>query len=596
MLRRALLASVPLLVVADACFAHATPSAAAPPASAVRTARPTPAASNASDASVAQVADELLPVRELTVFKDGHAFVLREGPLKPGAEGRVVLDKLPQPLLGTFWPYATEGARVSSAVAARERVVIERAALDLRQLVEANRGAQVVVTDVSNQRIEGALVGIPRRSADELDRAATGASGPRLDEPGNVVAIATASGTRVLPLELVRDLEVRGALGTRYAQDELRERLTLRVDGGTAASRVGVAYVQKGLRWIPSYKVDVADPTKAKFELEATLVNDLADFRDATVHLVVGVPRFEMQGMLDPIALQEAAARVAGQIEQHDRFSNMLSNALMTQSASYRAEPAAADAPQPGFESASSNEDLYVYTLRHVTLARGERLVLPITSFELGYRDVYTLDVAVAPPAEFQSQFDGSRIEQLAKLAAASKVQHALRLSNRSGAPLTTAPALVFAGGRVIGQSLLHYTPVGAETDLVMATALDVCVEKTERETRREPAPTRWRGDDYQRIDMRGELTISNKKKEPVELEVRRTVLGLADSVEAAGTSVQVSPADWWADERRPVWWSWWNWPYWWYHWNGVARFEWKVRLEPGESKSLGASWHYYWN
>ncbi|TAJ23554.1 MAG: hypothetical protein EPO68_02800 [Planctomycetota bacterium] len=541
------------------------------------------------------LAEDPLPVRELTVFKDGHAFVLREGALPPGANGRVVLDQLPQPLLGTFWPYATEGARVSSAIAARERVVTERTALDLRQLVEANRGKQVVVTDIANERIEGMLIGIPRRDAAELAKAASGAGGPRLDEPGALVVVQTASGSRVLPLERVRDLEVRGELGARYAQDELRERLTLRVDGGTAASRVGVAYVEKGLRWIPSYKIDIADPAKARFELEATLVNDLVDFRDATVHLVVGVPRFEMQGLLDPIALQEAAARVAGQLDPRDRFSNMLSNALMTQSASYRAEAPTEGAPPPGLESAASNEDLYVYTLRHVTLARGERLVLPISSFELGYRDVYTLDVPVAPPLEFQSQFDGARIEQLARLAAASKVQHVLRISNRAGAPLTTAPALVLSNGRVIGQSLLHYTPVGAETDLVMAVALDVCVEKRERETQRDSAPGRWRGHDYQRIDMAGELKISNKKKEAVELEVRRTVLGLADSVEAGGEFVQISPADWWADERRPEWWSWWNWPYWWYHWNGVARFEWKVRLEAGAETALAASWHYYW-
>lgn len=536
-----------------------------------------------------------LPVREVTVFKDGHAFVLREGPLSADAGGKIVLADLPQPLLGTFWPYATDGAVLRSAVAANERIVSERTALDLRQLVEANRGASVAVTDVMNEKFTGKLIGIPRRSAGELESLRGPTSAPVLDEAGSLLVIETDSGTRVLPLDQVRNLEVRGPLGAKYQQDELRGRLTLRVEGGGTGSRVGVAYVQKGLRWIPSYKIDVGENGKARFELQATLVNDLLDLERAVVHLVVGVPRFEAQGMLDPLALQEAGALVAARTETRDRFSSFLSNAMMTQVAGGYSAEAGVPANAPAFEGASANEDLYVYTLRDVTLARGERMVLPITKFELDHRDVYTLELPVAPPLEFQSRFDGSRIERLAELAAQQKVQHVLRLKNGSGAPLTTAPALVLSGGRVVGQSILTYAPVGAETDLVMSTALDVCVEKKERETGRSGASVRWDNREYRRIDMAGAYELSNKKREAVELEVHCTVLGLADTVGGGGKFEQLSSAEWWSDARRPEWWSWWSWPYWWYHWNGVARFEWKLRLEPGAQATLGATWHYYW-
>ena len=52
--------------------------------------------------------------------------------------------------------------------------------------------------------------------------------------------------------------------------------------------RVGMTYVQKGLRWIPSYRVDVDGQGKARVKLQATLVNDLVDLNDVTVRLVVG--------------------------------------------------------------------------------------------------------------------------------------------------------------------------------------------------------------------------------------------------------------------------------------------------------------------
>jgi hypothetical protein len=52
---------------------------------------------------------------------------------------------------------------------------------------------------------------------------------------------------------------------------------------------------------------------------------------------------------------------------------------------------------------------------------------------------------------------------ELMRLLAAPKVMHALRLKNRSEHPLTTAPALIISGDRVLAQGTMTYTPRGAE-------------------------------------------------------------------------------------------------------------------------------------
>src|SRR5580704_19584310 len=49
-----------------------------------------------------------MPVREITVFKDGHAFILHSGKMPTEANGNVVMDYLPTPVVGTFWPYSAE--------------------------------------------------------------------------------------------------------------------------------------------------------------------------------------------------------------------------------------------------------------------------------------------------------------------------------------------------------------------------------------------------------------------------------------------------------------------------------------------------------
>ena len=97
-------------------------------------------------------ADDLgtLPVKEITVFKDGHAFVLHEGDMPTDEQGNLVLDYLPAPVIGTFWPYSSDPkAKLTSVVTGRTEVQRERTALNLRELLEANVGAEVLIAEAT---------------------------------------------------------------------------------------------------------------------------------------------------------------------------------------------------------------------------------------------------------------------------------------------------------------------------------------------------------------------------------------------------------------------------------------------------------------
>ncbi|MFY9345424.1 MAG: hypothetical protein WAT39_23230 [Planctomycetota bacterium] len=528
------------------------------------------------------VASAALPVREVTVFKDGHAWVVRDTAL-PDGKGEVVLDELPQPVLGTFWPFAT-GARLVSAKAGRDQVVRELPAMDFRQIARANVGKDVTVVTTDRERLDGKLLGVPSRQETPSP------------SDGDLLLLQTANGTRVLPLAAVRDLEVRGEFAGRTRVEEQKERLLLQVAGAGAGARVGVMYVQRGLRWIPAYRFDIDGAGKAAVQFEATLVNDLVDLDHATVNLVIGVPKFEFQGLVDPIALQQEGAQVAAQMREQQFFSNALSNSLMTQVAGYRGRPEQQDtAAEPVVEGGEAAEDLFVFTLRDVTLKKGERLVLPIASFQVTYRDLYRLDVPFAPPMEVRQNLQSERVLELAKQMQAPKARHLLRLKNTGDAPLTTAPALVLANGRVLAQGRVLYTPRGTETDLEINVAIDVCVETEEHEVRRDPGPFRFGSDNYSRVDVAGSIALTNKKPVAVEIEVTRRALGLADAVGQDGNRKQLDLVAAWSGGPAPAWWGWWSWPYWWFQHNGFAEFRWTVKLAPGASTKLDADWHYFW-
>lgn len=537
---------------------------------------------------------EPLPVREVAVFKDGHAFLVREDTRRASATGSVVLDGLPEPLLGTFWPYAGGGAKLLAATAARERVEEERSALDLPELLRANTGATVTLVDMDDVLHTGRLLGLTERSAEELERAEPEGELPRLAQLGNLLRLETDQGIRVLPVKRIRELRVKGELRPRYRAESLREQLTLRTDRPGADVNVGVAYLQHGLRWIPSYRVELGSAGKAALRLEATLVNDLVDLAGATVHLVVGAPRFDFAGEIDPIALNVTVASLASQAPRQDLFSNRLSNALMTQTAQFAPESsAAAGAQAPTLAGEGANEDLYLYTVRDVTLARGARLVLPLAEFELPYRDVYVLALELEPPPEVRYQFAGQQELELARLLGAPKAIHTLRLENTHTAPLTTAPVLVLRDGQPLAQGRMSYTPSGARCDLAINAAVGVRVEVGDRETSR--GEERILGNDYVRIGASGTITLTNTKKEALELEVRRDVLGLLDEVGQGGTKLQRSWQEFASGPGLPAWWGWYSWESWWYRLNGLGRASWKLTLKPGESARLEASWHYFW-
>ncbi|MEQ1895392.1 MAG: hypothetical protein ABL998_22875, partial [Planctomycetota bacterium] len=477
---------------------------------------------------------------------------------------------------------------------ARERVLEERSALDLAELLRANTGATVTLVDMDNGEHTGRLLGLTERSAEELEQAEPEDALPRLAQFGTILRLETDQGIRALPLKRIRELRVKGELRPRYRAESLREHLTLRTDRPGADVNVGVAYLEHGLRWIPSYRVELGGAGKAALRLEATLVNDQVDLAGATVHLVVGAPRFDFAGEVDPIALSSTVAALASQAPRQDLFSNRLSNALMTQSAQYAPESASAPGgAAPGLAGEGANEDLYLYTVRDVTLARGARLVLPLAEFELPYRDVYVLALELEPPPEVRTQFAGQQELELARLLGAPKAIHTLRLENTHTAPLTTAPALVLRDGKPLAQGRMSYTPSGARCDLAINAAVGVRVEVADRETGR--GEERLLGNDYVRITASGTITLTNTKKEALELEVRREVLGRVDEIGQGGTKLQRSWQEFASGPGLPTWWSWYSWESWWYRLNGLGRASWKLTLKPGESAKLEASWHYFW-
>ncbi|MCL2640231.1 MAG: hypothetical protein FWD53_05240 [Phycisphaerales bacterium] len=561
-----------------------------------------------------------MPVKEVTVFKDGHALVLHSGKMPADAvTGNVTLDYLPAPVLGTFWSATNDkGAKLTAVTASQKRVAVARTALTLRELLEANEGQLVrlkMTPETTTQpglEYVGRILSFPIRSVEELEAVSAPNTAPKLPQKSSLLLLKTDLGTRALDINRIQEVLLPNDHNKAATDEELRNLLTLKIQWENnkplPQADISMMYLQKGIRWIPSYKVTIDGKGTATVQLQATIINELYDLHDVSAHLVVGVPTFAFADTTDPIALQQRLAPLSAHFAQDSRTRNSLSNsAVMSQTAGWamgkREVPGEPTTPDLGPEAAGGtrNEDLFIFNFKNLTLKKGDRMVVPVSEFKIPYKDIYKLDLPFTPPPEVWRQFANQQQSEIARLAAAPKFMHMLRMTNKSDAPLTTAPALIVRDDRVLAQAIMTYTPIAGQVDLAITQAIDITVKKTDKETQRNPKAERWESYDIARIDLAGNIKITNHRHTKVDLEITRNLLGQVNTADNDGKVEMVNifedhtfaPAG--MNNEYPHWWGWYSWPSWWSRFNGVGRINWKATLEPEKSLELNYTWYYYW-
>ncbi len=547
-----------------------------------------------------------MPIKEITIFKDGHAFIMHSGRMPVDNAGNVSMDYLPAPVLGTFWAFsADKSAKLAAVVASQHRIRVPYTALSISELIEGNLGAHVEINELTGVgdkatvlTYDATIDSIPERTSDELEKISPPNSGEKLPQKSNLVLLKTSNGLRIVPIDRIQNVTFKGDYEKKNSEEEFRNLLTLKLDGRHGATaNVGMMYLQKGIRWIPSYKMALDDSGNAVLKMQATLINELADLEDVTADLVIGVPNFEFKNDTDPIAIQQTIAKLSPYFDRYGGTAASFSKSIMSQCQVIDAAKIPPSEAQllPEVANSGKNEDLYVFNLKHVSLKKDSRMVVPVAEFTLPYKNLYVLDLPVAPPPELRLQGGANRQSDL-KLALAPTVMHKIHLSNKSRYPLTTAPILMIKNNQVLSQGMITYTAVGATVDIDATTAVDVRVKKKDKETGRLANAIRMQGSQYARVDLAGTISITNFGDRTAQLEVTRHVFGKLKDADNKGEIETVNlMEDASTAGDYPSWWNWYNWPSWWNQVNVRSQATWKLPLDAGKTIDLNYNWYYYW-
>ncbi|HEY0373014.1 MAG TPA: hypothetical protein VGD79_13500 [Thermoanaerobaculia bacterium] len=427
---------------------------------------------------LAQVPGEL-PVAEAIVFKNGLAFVTRQGPLAfHDGEARV---PAPDALLGTLWVAA--GDRTIDAVRAfNETVGVDGAATSIGALIDANIG-RIATLLVDDREYTGKLLAAPEALV-------------LLDVDGKVYAFNRGS---------VKHLTFATLPVLRVSTPTQRAALTIQARGADGAETATIRYLRSGLSWLPEYVVELLDDKRARVSMRATLVNDAEDLRNARVRFAVGYPNFAFAGVPSPLTLQQGLQEILSALARdpsgtRGRFDNSIASQMMVNVATAAGNDAMVFPVPPS--TGESAEDLFFYEKDRLTVAKGQRVQLPILEQVVPLRHIYRWNAA-----------DG-------------QVWHSISLTNNGSTPWTTASALVMANGKPLAQDMLAYTASGAPGEVKLTIATDVAVEHEEAEVERKPRATERSGYSYASVVVEGTLTIRNYKREAITVEVTKTIEG----------------------------------------------------------------------
>ena len=453
--------------------------------------------------------------KAVIIFKNGLGFFVREGTVSFNNRWALT-EEVPSATLGSLW-IGSSDCELEEVIAFKEDVKKQEEAVSIAELLSANTGKKVVIK-YGEEIIEGTIKSVPEnREGEVIDPYS---SYPLETAQATAVIISTASGDVVLNKSSITNIKFPEGCNSNFFDKEKIKKLKFKSAGDNSTGHIKLSYLQKGITWAPSYLVDIENEDKARIIMKATVVNDIEDLEDVEVFFVVGYPNFMFANMLSPMTLDENITQFIQSLNRggsdYDAFSN-----VMTQSVTFNV-PGESDVSEYGYTvsediSSSSEEDLFLYNKKGLTLKKGERGYYIITSADVDCRHIYEWKIP-------------DTMEQNKEL---EQVWHSIKLVNSTGSPWTTAPAFVVNGEKPISQDIINYTPPGTDTNLKLTVATDIKTDRKEFEADRERDVKIV--DNYYHYDLvtvQGELYIKNSKNKDVTLEIEKKLKG--DVIEAS--------------------------------------------------------------
>ena len=463
----------------------------------------------------------------VAMFKNGLAFVQRR--IEVPGPGTYLLSWVPEPIHGTFW--LESKVKVEARVSHRSVRVAPRTGERIN-LQEELAGKDVVLhfQDGRIPPAAGKVLGLnPAGGAEAWDRRHRQPAyhSPRRPSHGSLLH------KRFLILKTEKGLVYVDSSLIAYAQvqamddDTVSERrpvLLLNVAGEKKdPATIVVSYLTKGITWAPSYRVDLSDPKELTIEQKAVIKNELEDIENAEMYLISGFPSVPFAHVASPISPRTNWQNFLGQLNRGRTPVRGLGTAVQ-QIRTVSNSPSMDGIVDTSSTPMGKGPDLHYESIGPRSLAEGESLSLTVASGRAPYERLVEWIVPDTRRA------DGRHISGREQIQYPKRYRDtawdAIRFKNPLTFPMTTGASMITGNGHFFGQSMSSWFNTGEEATVHITQALSIRTRSVESEVPGKREIVRLAGDDYQKTEVQGELSLWNHRDETVKVMIRRRFSG----------------------------------------------------------------------
>ncbi|MBR5161481.1 MAG: DUF4139 domain-containing protein, partial [Thermoguttaceae bacterium] len=381
------------------------------------------------------------------------------------------------------------------------------------------------------------------------------------EAPNPHLILNTDFGQSVIQQSSIARIDVEGEIGT-----VVRSRPTLLFTVKTEKpATVGITYLTKGAAWAPAYRILLPDEKsnrgKMTIEQTATIVNQWRDFNNAQLYLISGYPKIGCENVISPISNKANLSAFFSQMLRPDGDDR---GSMMSQMVMNSVSPRDSDDFPSGSVAASGDgPDIYYHPVGQRSMNKEDVLALSNGKKETEFERVVEWTVA-----DTRNE-NGRPIDR----ENPNTPWDAIQFVNPFDFPMTTGPAAIMTEHKFLGQNTSYWTSPGEKTSIPITKSLSVSVKADEQEINRSDE-MRYMGVRCRRITVAVELSIANRRAEPIKALVKRQFSGEIEKPVEGAKVVQLN------QNLNAL--------------NRQNELRWELTLNPGETRTLKYEYEVY--
>ncbi|MFH0865484.1 MAG: hypothetical protein V1904_04785 [Bacteroidota bacterium] len=468
-------------------------------------------------------AQEILKPTQVNVFKNGTYFIVKEGTVKPAA-GKFSLSVPMQPLLGTYWINTAKDVTISKVSYVTDSIKTYWTAKNIPEVAFANKGKKVKVGYMADEKTYKDVSGTLQEYF----------------KSSGMMKIKTVDGkTQYLMINSVTDFSVEDTPADKMEVDSVTRIAKVELEKSIESTPIKLIYMQTGIQWIPSYNVKLISDKELQLEMKALVENNMEAIDDAELTLTVGNPQFFYGYTIDPIA-KSSETNITSIYSTAPKGTAYAGN-LMVQTNAYQTYNLDATSSTGTGSTYDYNDygsyttdgektnDLYMYKLGKVSLAKDTKTSFQIFSNNLPYKDVYDVEIYDVVNYSYNS-YVGNDSEQK------FDVYHSFKITNTTDNPFTTAPVFVMDENlQPLAQDQMKYTPTSSDVSIQLSRASDVIVKNTEEEIEKTDVTKKYGKDTYTKVNLKGSIIVENLQDKKITLAVTKSLTAEVSAVSDDG-------------------------------------------------------------